>query len=195
MSGAKPRRRPSPANPRDELLGLLIEKGLRREAEPMTLSSGARSSDFVDVKRALGEWRHLACAAKVVCDAARSAGLGFAAVGGTSMGADPLVFAVSSATNCRWFLVRKERKTRGTRQMVEGSALSPGDDVLIVDDVATTGRSMLHAAEAAQEMGARVQAVVALVDRGDTATMSISRAGIRYLPIFGYRDLGIDPVG
>ena len=179
---------------RDCLLGLLSSKGLRREPEPVALSSGALSRDFVDVKRALASWPDLMCAARAVHGAAADAGVEFTAVGGTTMGADPLVFGVASLAGCRWFLVRGEPKQRGTRQLVEGAVLSEADEVLVVDDVATTGRSLLHAAEAARQAGARVAAAVAIVDRGETARGLFAEAGVRYLAVTGYADLGIAPV-
>jgi orotate phosphoribosyltransferase len=91
-------------------------------------------------------------------------------------------------------LVRKEPKSRGTRRLIEGARIGSGDKVLLVDDVVTTGGSILKALSAIKETGAKVVAAVTLVDRGDHARPRFDGLGVPYFPMATYEDMNIDPV-
>ncbi len=115
--------------------------------------------------------------------AIRNAGWHPAAVGGLTLGADPVAYAIAYASYTdsqpiRAFTVRKEAKSHGTQQLIEGP-LVPGDDVVIVEDVLTTGRSSLRAVEAVQQFGSNVVGILAVVDREEGGTKNLAHAGFQ----------------
>ena len=122
------------------------------------------------------------------------AGHAFDAVGGLTMGADALAVGIAAVGDCRWFFVRKESKQRGTNRWVEGAQIGSGDRILLVDDVVTTGGSILKALDVIAQTGAETVAAVTLVDRGDAARPKFEERGIAYYPMATYESLGIDPV-
>ena len=174
-----------------ELAGIVRQYGWERRGEAFELSSGGMSFDYIDGKRALADGMHLAMAARAVIE---TVGEPFDAVGGMTMGADHLSHAVAVLSGTRWFSVRKEPKTHGTRSQLEGAVLSEGDRIVLVDDAVTTGRSILLALAAITGIGVEVVCAVPLVDRGDTAGPAFAERGIRWSPLLTYVDLGIDPV-
>lgn len=179
-----------------DLLELVTDPAvLRRLDEPVELASGETSRVFVDGKRAVADPEALELVGAAMVDAARAAGVAFDAVGGLALGAVPFTFAVARAAPCRWFLIRKERKGRGTDTRVEGTPLGPGTRVVLVDDVVTTGGSVRAAYEAVRAEGATVVFATTLVDRGDHAAAFFRDAGVPYHPLLTYHDLGIEPVG
>ena len=109
------------------------------------------------------------------------------------MGADAPTHAVSLLSGCSWFTVRKEPKPHGKQRLVEGADIG-GKRVLLVDDVVTTGKSILQAWEAVVDAGTEVSLAVCLVDRGDEARERLREAGVRYEPLLTYKDLEIEPV-
>ena len=184
-----------PSALRDRVIEILKEQGVEhRPGQLVELSSGKRSDVFVDVKKALARWTDLQVAAEAICDETRRAGCRFNAVGGLTMGADAIAVAVSWAQKAQWFLVRKEPKTHGLKRTIEGARLGPDDQVLLVEDVVTTGGSILRAYEAVAQTGARVVAASALVDRGGRAAEQFADRGVAYLPVATHQDLGLDPV-
>ena len=116
------------------------------------------------------------------------------AVGGPTLGADPIAAAVallSSQTGkpIRAFIVRKEAKKHGMQKMIEGPALEKGDHVVIVEDVITTGGSVLQAIQEVEKLGAKVARVICLVDRSEGSSASL--APYNFTPIFTVTDLGV----
>ncbi|MCY4422911.1 MAG: phosphoribosyltransferase family protein [Acidimicrobiaceae bacterium] len=183
-----------PSQLQDELLKILQDHGHKKLDKPIQLASGALSSDFVDGKEALAEWKNLHTACKAIVETVTDAGHSFNAVGGLTMGADALAVGVAAVSDCRWFFVRKEPKQRGTRRLVEGAQIKNGDKVLLVDDVVTTGTSIFRALDAIDETGAETVAAVTLVDRSGLAAQGFEQRGIGYYPMTTYETLGIDPV-
>ena len=110
------------------------------------------------------------------------------------MGADALAVGIAAVNDCRWFFVRKEAKQRGTRRWVEGAQIGPGDRILLVDDVVTTGGSIFKALDIVDQTGAETVAAVTLVDRSGTAGPKFEQRRIAYYPMTTYESLGIDPV-
>ena len=110
------------------------------------------------------------------------------------MGADALAVGIAAVSDCRWFFVRKEAKQRGTRRWVEGAQIGPGDRILLVDDVVTTGGSIFKALDIVDQTGAKTVAAVTLVDRSGIAGPKFEQRGIGYYPMTTYESLGIDPV-
>jgi orotate phosphoribosyltransferase len=175
------------------VLDVVRERGLLRLPEPVRLSSGELSRDFVDGKAALSRGEDLERASRALL--AGVAGTAFDAVGGLTMGADQFAHVMAVLAGAEWFVVRKEPKGRGTNKLVEGARIGAGTRVLLVDDVVTTGGSIVKAFDAITAVGATVVAAVTLVDRGEAATRYFAELGVPYAPLLTYRDLGIDPVG
>jgi orotate phosphoribosyltransferase len=175
------------------VLDAVRRRGLRRFDEPVQLSSGQLSRDFVDVKAALANGNDLRVACETILELV--GGLAFDAVGGLTMGADQFAYGVAMLAGCEWFVVRKEPKGRGTNRLVEGAVVTNGSRVLLVDDAVTSGGSIQKAYAAVTELGATVVAAVTLVDRGDVATAFFSARDVPYFAVITYRDLDIEPVG
>lgn len=162
----------------ERLLKLALDSGAIKYGD-FTLSSGKKSSYYFD-GRLLSldpEGAHLI--SQALLPILQEAGA--EAVGGTTLGADPIVAAVALAshldgTPVRAFIVRKEGKAHGTRQTIEGP-LSHGSRVAIVDDVCTTGGSLFHAIEAAEGSGCTVVKVLAILDRQEGGSEEIRGRG------------------
>ena len=115
-------------------------------------------------------------------------------MGGPTMGADALAHGVALLSGCAWFSVRKEAKGHGRGAWVEGTRLQPGDRVVVVEDVVSTGASLLRAAERLVELGAVIVAATALLDRSPQVAERFLAAGIRWEPLLTWADLGIEPL-
>lgn len=168
---------------------------LQRLPEPIKLASGEMSRDFIDGKHAVNDPDDLEFVGQAMLAAAKHAGVEFDAVGGLVLGAVPFTFAVACAARCKWFLIRKEPKGRGTNLWVEGARLQAGMRVVLVDDVVTTGGSIRHAYDQVVAAGGDVVFATTLVDRSDLATEFFRDVGVPYTPMLTYEELGIDPVG
>jgi orotate phosphoribosyltransferase len=130
----------------------------------VTLTSGATAPYYVDAKRAILRPAGFAALAELVAE--RATARGATAVGGLTMGADPLVCAaLAGGADAKGFFVRKEAKAHGLQRQIEGPPLEPGDRCLIVEDVVTTGGSTLRAIEAVRAAGLEVCGVVVVLDR------------------------------
>lgn len=182
------------ADLRARLRDVVIAKGHRRLDEPVQLSSGEWSRDFIDVKAALAHGPDLAQACRALLALATVRHVSFDAIGGLTMGADQFAHGVAVLVGCHWFVVRKTPKGRGTDQLVEGAALTPDTRVLLVEDVITTGSSIRRAYDAVRGEGADVVLATAVVDRGEAAARDFAADGVVYEPLLTYRDVGLDPV-
>ena len=130
----------------------------------VTLTSGATAQYYVDVKRAILLPAGFNALAELV--AAEAKRLGATAVGGTTMGADPIACAaLAGGADVKAFFVRKERKEHGLQRWVEGPPLEEGERCLVVEDVVTTGGSTMHALDRLREEGREVVGVVSVLDR------------------------------
>ena len=105
-----------------------------------------------------------------------------------------LAVGIAAVSDTKWFVVRKQPKGHGTKRWIEGARVGPGDNLLLVDDVVTTGASILEAFHIVAETGAEIGAAATLVDRSDSARLKLEELGIAYFPMATYRDLGIKPV-
>ena len=119
------------------------------------------------------------------------------AVGGMSIGADPITSAVVTMsavreTPIRGFMVRKESKGHGTNQYIEGP-VKKGDKVVVVEDVVTTGGSSLKAIERIEEFGMKVEAVIAIIDRMEGGREAFTGRGYRFESLLTIEDFGIEP--
>lgn len=151
------------ASAREELLRLLSVKSFR--LGEFKLSSGGASDYYIDCRTTTLDARGAQLTGQVFLDEIQKQGWNPQAIGGLTMGADPIVVAVAvTSGTLHGFLVRKEEKQHGTGQRIEGFR-EKGARVVIVDDVCTTGASTVQAIEAAREFGFQVVGVMCLVER------------------------------
>ena len=174
---------------RAELLAAIKAKAVVRG--DFVLSSGQRADFYVDLRRVLLDGRLAPLAGRVMLDL--TADLAYDAVGGLTMGADPVATAMMHAAAARGapvdaFVVRKTEKEHGTQRRIEGPHVA-GRRVLAVEDTSTTGASPLTAVEALREAGAEVAGVAVLVDRG--ARPNVTRHGLAFRAAYDLSDLGI----
>jgi len=150
---------------RQELLKMLAAKSFR--LGEFKLSSGATSDYYIDCRMTTLNARGAQLVGQVFLDEMRSRGWHADAIGGLTLGADPIVVAVAVMSGTlHGFLVRKTEKRHGTGQRIEGFR-EKGARVVIVDDVCTTGASTVEAIEAAREFGFKIAGVMYLVERED----------------------------
>lgn len=179
----------------DQALALIKDRGYEYRDKPFKLASGQLSHDYIDGKYAVDNGERLRIVSTAISELAQREGIAFTHVGGLTMGADPLALGIATLLGCGWFSVRKEPKPRGHERWVEGSRIAEGDKVLLVDDVVSTGGSIMTAYERVVETGATVTGVIPMVDRGEVAGAAFAERGIHYVALVTYKDLGIDPVG
>jgi orotate phosphoribosyltransferase len=159
---------------RDRLIAQLREHAL--VIGDVVLTSGAHASYYVDAKRAILRPDGFAVLGELV--AAQAAAWGATAVGGLTMGADPVACAaLAGGFDGRAFFVRKEAKTHGLARRVEGPLLEPGERCAVVEDVVSTGGSTITAIEALLEGGQRVCGVISVLDRLMGGREAIEAAG------------------
>jgi orotate phosphoribosyltransferase len=169
----------------DRLLTLLAERSARRGH--FTLASGRQSTLYIDARLTTMSPDGLALIGPLALAALRSSGWALDAVGGLTLGADPVSYAIAYAsasgeTPLRAFTVRKEAKPHGTGRLIEGPFRS-GDRVAVVEDVITTGGSALRATEAIRAAGGNVAGVLALVDREEGGREALEGAGLPVLAL------------
>jgi orotate phosphoribosyltransferase len=141
----------------------------------VTLTSGQKAQYYVDAKRAILRPAGFMALGKLVAAEARERGA--TAVGGMTMGADPVACsALAAGADVKAFFVRKERKAHGLQRWVEGPELEPGERCLVVEDVVTTGGSTVAAIERVREEGLEVVGVVSVLDRLAGGGDAIERA-------------------
>ena len=181
---------------REQLIGLLRRNALKRGT--FTLASGRTSHYYVDGRKVtLSAEGAILVGAGVIEQLASRPEIN--AVGGLIIGADPIVGATlalaaeAGLSHLRGFLVRKETKTHGTGNLIEGP-LEPGSTVAIVDDVATTGGSSIQAALAVEAIGCKVAVVIVVLDRLEGAAAAFAARGLPFHPLLTIRDLGVEPL-
>jgi orotate phosphoribosyltransferase len=175
---------------RDELLKLVMEKAVRKGDH--TLSSGKKSNYYIDGKQVTLDPKGLLLLGKVILSMIHGAQAD--AVGGPTLGADPMAAAVSLLSSqtgrpLRAFIVRKEEKKHGTQKRIEGPELQKGDRVVVVEDVITSGKTVLEAIQEIEKLNCRVVKVICLVDREEGADEILSP--YNYSPIFTKTELGL----
>jgi orotate phosphoribosyltransferase len=173
---------------------LIRTRGYEHREEPFRLASGQLSHDYIDGKYAIDTGERLMTVSRAVADLAVRTGIEFDAVGGLTMGADPLAHGIAVVTGSAWFSVRKEQKQRGREQWIEGTRIQEGTRVLLVDDVISTGGSTELAFDRVTAAGAIVTGVIPMVDRGDVAAGRFAKRNVPFAALVTYTDLGIEPV-
>ena len=176
---------------RERLLEIIKDKAIVHGR--VTLSSGKEADYYVDLRRVTLDGEAAPLVGVVMRDLV--ADLDFDAVGGLTLGADPVATAIlhaSSAAGDRKdaFVVRKAGKAHGLQQRIEGPSIE-GRRVVVVEDTSTTGASPLEAANAAREAGAEVVAVATIADRATGAAEKFAEAGLAYRFVYGLQELGL----
>jgi orotate phosphoribosyltransferase len=162
------------------LITLLAERSAKRGR--FTLASGKESDFYIDARLTTMSPEGLALIGPLALATLRKTGWDVDAIGGLTLGADPISYAISYASAAsvhplRAFTVRKEAKTHGTGKLLEGP-VREGDRVAIIEDVITTGGSALRAIEAVRNAKASVAGVLALVDREEGGRQAIEKVGV-----------------
>ena len=160
-----------------------------------TLTSGKKATYYVDLRKVSLDHRVAPLIGQVMLDLIAEVP-DVAAVGGMTMGADPIAAAILHQGAARGleydaFVVRKEPKDHGRGKQVEGPDVA-GKRVIVLEDTSTTGGSPLKAIEALRKVGAEVVAVAVVVDRATGAREVIEAEGVPYLAAIGLEDLGLD---
>ena len=180
---------------KDSLISLFRQKALK--FGQFTLASGKQATYYLDGKQVTLDAEGARLVAEGILDLLASAGPMPAAVGGMSIGADPITAAVVTMSAVRntpiaGFMVRKESKGHGTNRYIEGP-VQPGSDVVIVEDVVTTGGSSLEAIKRCEEFGLKVTRVIAIIDRMEGGREAFTQRGYRLESLLTIRDFGIEP--
>ncbi|MGB8020449.1 MAG: orotate phosphoribosyltransferase [Candidatus Nanopelagicales bacterium] len=157
----------------------------------VVLSSGREADYYVDLRRVTLDGRAAPLVGQVMLDLTKD--MSFDAVGGLTLGADPVATAMLHAAAARGrhldaFVVRKAEKSHGLQRRIEGPDVA-GRRVLAVEDTSTTGGSVLAAVEALREAGAQVVGVAVIVERG--AAGAVAQAGLDYRAAYQLDDLGL----
>ena len=165
----------------------------------VTLSSGAEADHYVDLRRITLHHEASPLVGRIMLDLLRREGLvpGVEAVGGLTLGADPVATAImhaaaadADAAPIDAFVVRKAQKAHGLQRRIEGPDVT-GRRVVAVEDTSTTGGSVLTACEALAEAGAEIAAVAVIVHRADASREAVEKAGYRYLSAYDISELEI----
>ena len=163
---------------RRELRDVIRQKSLR--TGDFTLSSGKKSSYYLDCRMTTLDPRGALLIARLILERIRTHNIQAHAIGGMTMGADPIATAVAVVSGLEGkpisaFIVRKETKGHGTQRAIEGYDGKSGSRVIVVDDVCTTGGSILTAAEKVEQSGYQVAAAFCVVDREEGGTELIAK--------------------
>lgn len=167
------------------LVTLLAERSAKRGR--FKLASGKESDFYVDARLTTMSPEGLAMIGPLALSALREADWKVDAIGGLTLGADPISYAISYASAgsnhpLRAFTVRKEPKAHGTQKLLEGP-VREGDRVAIIEDVITTGGSALRAIEAVRSAKGSVAGVLALVDREEGGRQAIEKTGVSVISL------------
>jgi len=175
-----------------ELFALLEKEALKRGK--FVLSSGKTSNYYLDgrVITLTPEGAYLT--ASIILELIKDKGID--AIGGPTLGADPIVGAVAALSHIKKiplkaFIVRKSAKEHGTQRRIEGPALKEGNKVILIDDVATSGKNLIEAKEALEKEGVRVESAIVIVDRNEGAKENLKRIGIKLESIFSIEEFGL----
>ncbi|REJ03952.1 orotate phosphoribosyltransferase [Microbacterium bovistercoris] len=161
-----------------------------------TLSSGKKATYYVDMRKLTLDHRAAPAIGRIMLDLIKDTDV--VAVGGLTLGADPIANAVMHASvdsperPLDAFVVRKEPKDHGRGRQIEGAEVK-GKRVVVLEDTSTTGQSALKAVEVLRREGAEVVAVAVIVDRKTGAQAAIEAEGLQWLAAYDLDDLGLDP--
>jgi orotate phosphoribosyltransferase len=172
----------------------LRDIGGRYRETPVPLKDGRTTNVYLDPKNVFSSGRHMNNLAKAMIEHAHALGIDYNAVGGPTMGADVIshsMVAHHPNPDMGWYTVRDNAKTHGLGKWIEGTEIGPNHNVILTDDVADSGKSLVDAYHKVRESGANVAAVMPVVERGDKTAAQFKQLGVPYHPLIHYNDLGI----
>jgi len=170
---------------REELFHLIRKNAFFKEK--ITLSSGKESDYYIDARRVTLTSRGAYLCARLMLDAVKNET--YDAIGGPTLGADPLIGAVGVVSlqdgkPLNTFIIRKAPKAHGKQQQIEGPLLSKGATVVLIDDVATTGKAFLESIDVLTREGIRAAKALCIVDRQEGAAEALAAKGCKLISIF-----------
>ncbi len=177
---------------KQRLLAVLQQEALKKGH--FVLSSGKASNYYLDGRLITLSAEGAYLVASIILEMLK--GREIDAIGGPTMGADPIAGAVAALSYLRKaplkaFIVRKDAKGHGTQRQVEGPQLKSSDRVILVDDVATTGKALVEAKEALEKIKVKAKSAIVIVDRKEGACEALAKAGLKLESIFTIADLGL----
>ena len=170
---------------RSELFHILKTQAFSRGK--FILSSGKESSFYLDARLVTLSAAGAYLTGRVILNMIKDDQLN--AIGGPTLGADPMVGAIASLSHqaghpINTFIIRKQPKAHGKQQQVEGPLLKEGGSVVIIDDVATTGKAFVESIEVLQKMNIKIKKAICVIDRGEGATEALAKYNVPLKSIF-----------
>lgn len=177
---------------KEKLFGLLEREALKRGS--FVLSSGKASNYYLDGRIITLTPNGAYLVASIILELVKDKKID--AIGGPTLGADPILGAIAclshiNRTPIKTFIVRKVVKGHGRQRRIEGPALKEKSRVILVDDVATTGKALIEAKEALDKISATIEGAIVIVDRTEGAKENLAKAGIKLESIFTIKDFGL----
>lgn len=179
---------------REELRQIIIKKAYFKEK--ITLSSGKESDYYIDARLVTLSARGAYLCARMILDMVVNDDID--AIGGPTLGADPMVGAVAVLSlqadrPLNTFIIRKTSKAHGKRQQIEGPALKEGANVVLIDDVATTGKAFIQSIDVLTELGIHARKAICVIDRGEGARETMARKNCELISIFDISEIHNEP--
>ncbi len=175
-----------------QLLEILIRDAFFKEK--VILSSGKSSDFYIDARRVTLSAQGCFLCAKMILELLKNEKVG--AIGGPTLGADPLLGAIGvlsfqAKTPVNTFIIRKAPKPYGKQQQIEGPLLDVKSNIVLIDDVATTGKAFVQSLEVLKQMGINARKAICIVDRGEGAREAIAQYGCELVSLFTLKDFPI----
>lgn len=175
---------------REKLLNIIKEDGYFQGK--ITLSSGKESDYYIDARRVTLKPEGAALTAKLMLDVVKD--INYDAIGGPTLGADPLIGAIGvlsfqNGNPKNTFIIRKAAKAHGKQQQVEGPEIKEGAEVILIDDVATTGKAFIESIDVLNQMGIRAVKCLCVVDRREGASEAVQAKGSELVSLFDITEI------
>jgi len=175
---------------REELRQMIVRDAYFREK--IILSSGKESDYYIDARRVTLNARGCYLCARMILDHIGNGAID--AIGGPTLGADPMIGAIAvlgvqTERPINTFIIRKTAKAHGKQQQVEGPHLKEGSRVILIDDVATTGKAFIQSIDVLTKLGIHVEKAICLVDRGEGASEAVAQRNCELVSIFNINEI------
>lgn len=177
---------------KQRLFSLLLRDAYRKEK--VVLASGKESAYYIDARTVTLNPEGAFCVANIILSMVGGRAKEIKAIGGPTIGADPIVGAIAAVSflkerAIKTFIVRKSAKSHGKKKQIEGPGIEPGSEVILVDDVATTGSSLLDSVNILRENSLKVNEAIVIVDREEGARENLQKLNIKLCSIFSIKEL------